>query len=125
MSCFCYLRKMAVFLLIPLAILPAECYAGPRNANPAANQKKVEKLGLGHWIQVKEKNGRTLTGIIIGFGHRSFQIQLHNSSEIVGLSYADVLRVRGDDLTSKRALAFWALTAGVAVGAGFIVHSQF
>ena len=125
MNRFWRLLETAAFLLISLAIMASECYAGPKKDNSAAIQRKVAKLGFGHWVQVKEKSGRTLEGLLAGAGDQSFEMQLHNSQEMMKVRYADVVRVRGADLRSKKALVFWGVDAAIAVGAALIIYSQF
>jgi hypothetical protein len=119
-----WLRR-AVCLWISLAVMASECYAGPRKDHSAAIKNKVAKLGWGHWVQVKEKNGRMLEGLLAGAGDQSFELQLHDSREMMEVRYADVARVRGADLTSKKALVFWGVDAAIVVGAALVIHSQF
>ncbi len=125
MNRFRRLQPIIAFLLMPLAMVPAECYAGPRGGNPLTTQDRIVKLGVGRWICVDEKNGITLVGRITGIGDQSFGMQLHNYPEITDVRYADVVRVRGLGLTGKGAFALIGVTVGGAVAAGLIMHHEF
>jgi small nuclear ribonucleoprotein (snRNP)-like protein len=125
MSRFWRLQRRAAFLWISLAVMAPACHAGPKKDHSAAIQRKVAKLGWGHWVLVKEKNGRTLEGLLAGAGDQSFKMQLHNSREFIDVPYADVVRVRGSDLTSKKALIFWGVDAAIVTGAVLVIRSQF
>lgn len=119
------LQRTMAFLLIPLVTMTPGCYAAPKTDNPLAVHKKILRLGVGHWVWVDEANGLRLVGRITGIANQSFGMQLNNYPAITDVRYADVVRVRGADLTSKKAIALFAATAGVAVALGFLIHLEF
>jgi hypothetical protein len=68
---FRWIAIIAIFAILAPTAAPAQS----RYSAPEAVRSRVLKIGVGHWVHVREHTGVRLNGQITGIGPQIFQIQ--------------------------------------------------
>jgi hypothetical protein len=85
-----WIAIIAIFAILAPTAAPAQS----RNSAPEAIRSRVLKIGVGHWVRVREHTGMMLNGQIAGIGPQIFQIQPRDAAGPTVVYYADVARIK-------------------------------
>ncbi len=112
-------RMVAAALACAMMLTAVPGLAGSRKAiDPVKVKAKVEKLGVGEHVMVKQAEGQTLRGHIIGIEQDAFKLQPDNTSAEVLIAYDQVVKVR------KNPGAFTWMLVGAILAVVIIVAAK-
>lgn len=85
-----WIAIIAIFAILAATAAPAQS----RHSSPEAVRARILKIGVGHWVRVREHTGMGLNGQITGIGPQIFQIQQRDVAGPTLVYYADVARIK-------------------------------
>jgi hypothetical protein len=85
-----WIAIIAIFAILAPTAVPAQS----RHSSPEAVRARILKIGVGHWVRVREHTGMGLNGQITGIGPRVFQMQRRDAAGPTDVYYADVEKIR-------------------------------
>lgn len=114
------LRCILAACLACVMLLPAvPGFAGtPKTIDPVKVRAKVEKLGVGEHVMVKNSEGQILRGHITGIDQDAFKLHPDNTSEEILIAYDQVVKVR------KNPGAFTWMLVGAILAVVIIVAAK-
>ena len=86
--------RWIVLIAIFAILAPTAGPAQSRHSTPEAVRARILKIGVGHWVRVREHTGMGLNGQITGIGPQIFQIQQRDVAGPTLVYYADVARIK-------------------------------
>lgn len=78
---------------------------------PEAARARILKIGVGHWVRLREHSGVKLNGPITGIGPRAFQMEPNDAGTPVFVYYADIERLKMSQPTDNPFPGPWWATA--------------
>jgi hypothetical protein len=81
--------RLITAILVSSILSCSVAWAAPP-LDAASVKSKIQKLGINHYLCVKESNGIQLQGRILSVNDQSFQMQLGNQPQPAEIQYADV-----------------------------------
>ena len=110
---------VAVPLACAMLLTAVPGLAGSRKAiDPVKVRAKVERLGVGEHVMVKNAEGQILRGHIVGIDQDTFKLQPDNTSAEVLIAYDQVVKVR------KNPGAFTWMLVGAILAVVIIVAAK-
>lgn len=112
-------RMVAEVLACAMLLTAVPGLAGTRKSiDPVKVRAKVEKLGVGEHVMVKDSAGQTLRGHIIGIEQDGFKLRPDKTSVEVLIAYDQVVKVR------KNPGAFTWMLVGAILAVVIIVAAK-
>jgi hypothetical protein len=116
--------RWIVLIAIFAILAPTAGPAQSRHSTPEAVRARILKIGVGHWVRVREHTGMGLNGQITGIGPQIFQIQQRDVAGPTLVYYADVARIKCAPDPEDHAGLSRADWAGIAI-VGAVVAAVF